>query len=189
MSNLITIPGMDADSLTKMDVTPSGGGLRPFPCDASGWTPQTGVVLKAAYKRLGEKDNISIQVGNGPYGAEILISLDVNDVPPGTQDVAKAIQRNLETLTKAIKVLECHTNGKLDLDKLAKAHGMCVAFACKHKGFREYNGSHYHKISTLFNGGVPDLQPVIDVPMPPLPGQAQPRPAAGGEADPFDIPF
>ena len=191
--SLINIPGLSEDLLTNLDANASGGGLRPFPCAPDRWTTQTGVVLKCSLKHFDQtgQDNISIQVGNGEYGAEILININVNDVPDSATDKAKAIQQNLDTLLKAIKVLGCHTNGKLDTGKLEKSHGQCIAFAVKHKGFREHNGRYYHKVSALFNGEVPDLKPVVTVDMPPLPGQAAPRPQAAGGYDPFadDIPL
>jgi len=184
---LINIPGMTEESLTKLDTAPSGGGMRPFPCDANGWTQQTGTVLKCGIKTFEvggiPSENLSIQVGNGQYGGEILVNLDVRNVAPGTKDVAKAQQDNLETLTKAIKVLGAHSGGKLDTAKLEKAHGMCVAFICKHKGFNQKDGRNYHKISYIFKGGVTDLQDVIEVRMPDLPGAA-PTPAYR-EPDPF----
>jgi hypothetical protein len=187
--SLINIPGMTEDSLTKLDTAPTGGGLRPFPCDANGWTQQTGVVLKAGIKIFEvngiNKENISIQVGNGQYGAEMLISLDVTDVAPGTKDKAKAQQENLETLHKAIKVLGAHSQGKLDTAKLEKAHGMCIAFIAKHKGFTTKGSSTYHKISYIFKGEVPDLLDVVEVQMPQVPGSSAPASQASGYYDPF----
>jgi hypothetical protein len=187
--SLINIPGMTEDSLTKLDTAPTGGGLRPFPCDASGWTKQTGCVLKCGIKIFEvngiNKENISIQVGNGQYGAEILISLDVTDVAPGTRDVAKAQQQNLETLTKAIKCLGAHSQGKLDTAKLEKAHGQCVEFICKHKGFSTKGNSTYHKIGYIFTGEVPDIQDVTMVQMPQVPGSSAPAFQPSGDYDPF----
>lgn len=186
---LITIPGMTEEGITKMDTAPTGGGLRPFPCDASGWTRQTGVVLKCGIKSFtvggAARDNISIQVGNGQYGGEILISLDITDIAPGARDVAKAQQENLDTIQKVLKVLGAHTQGRIDTAKLDKSHGQTIAFICKHKGFQEKDGRHFHKIGMIFKGEVEDLEDVVEVPMPTLPGQAAPAPARSQEQDPF----
>jgi len=186
--SLINIPGMTEDSLTKMDAAPTAGGLRPFPCTPNDWTMQTGVVMKAGLKTFtidGEpSENISIQVANGQYGAELLIGLDARRVPPGTKDAARTQQDNLNTIQKVIKMLGAHTGGKLDTQKLEAAHGMCCAFIVKHKGFQESNGRYYHKVSAIFKGEVPDYEEVVMVQMPNLPGQSQQQ-SQSTEYDPF----
>ncbi len=174
---LIAIEGMDENSILNQDIKPTGGGLRPFPCDGSGWTNQTGAVLKCELKTLtgldgAANDNISITVGNGEYGGEILVGLDWKQTAPNVSDVSKAQQQNLDTLMKAVKVLGCHTRGQIDTAKLDKAHGMCIEFICKHKGFSKPNaeGRQFHRISYIFKGGIDDLRPVTEVSMPAIPG-------------------
>jgi len=180
--SLITIPGMTQDALLNTSTAPTGGsGLRPFPCDGFGFIKQTGVVLKCEIKSFKEgEDTLSILIGNGQYGGEVLINLDPSLTGPGCKDVAKQQQNNLETLVKAISLLGAHTNEKLDTAKLEKAHGMAVQISVKHNGFREKDGKHYHKISIYLDGAVPEMLPVIEVPsMPTLPGQqAQQAPQA-----------
>ena len=187
--SLINIPGMTEDSILKTDVAATGGpGLKPFPCDGSGWTRQTGSVLKAALKIFENGgENISIVMGNGPFGGEILINLDTTQVPPGCQDVAKAEQENLTTLVKAIKVLGAHTNGKLDTSKLEKARGMNIEFICRHKGFNPgRDGKQFHKISYIFKGGIPDIEPVDEHPrLPDLPGTGAAPARAAYQGDPL----
>jgi hypothetical protein len=180
--NLISIPGMNEESILNTSTESNGAGLRPFPCYASTWTRQTGCVLKAGIKHFDDSgDNLAIVVCNGQYGGEILINLDCSKVPPGTKDVPKTQQENLETLIKAIKVLGAHTNGKLDPAKLAKARNMCVEFLCKHKGHRQgTDGRWYHKVGYIFKGQVDDIGPVVEVPMPMLPGTAPALVSSGG---------
>ncbi len=187
---LYTIPGMTEETILKTDTAPSGGGLRPFPCDAQGWTTQTGFVVKAEVKTFtnadGENTNLSIVVANNEYGGEILINLDPRKVPPGTKDVEKQMQQNLDDIRKIVKILGCHTNGKFDTDKLKNAKGN-LTFICKHKGFNEKDGRHYHKISYIFKGEAPDPlpQPNEKPQLPALPGSALPAAAPTSGADPF----
>ena len=193
--SLIAIEGMDENSILNQDVKPTGGGLRPFPCDGSGWTNQTGVVLKCELKTLTgldgtANDNISITVGNGEYGGEILVGLDWKQTAPGVADVSKAQQQNLDTLMKVVKVLGCHTRGQIDTAKLDKAHGQCIEFICKHKGFSKPNaeGRQFHKITYIFKGGVDDIRPVTEVLMPAIPGSiAREKPTVA--AYDSDVPF
>lgn len=188
---LLNIPGMTEDALLKTDTAPtSGPGLQPFPCDANGWTLQHGFVVKAEVKTFagadGENSNLSITVANNQYGAEILINLDPSRVAPGTRDVAKAQEANLRDLMAAIKILGAHTNGRLDTEKLKKASGQVIAFICKHKGFTEKDGRHYHKISYIFKGEGPSPLPQPDErpQLPPRPGTAAPARQISG--DPLD---
>lgn len=189
--SFLTIPGMTEEAILAQDTAPSGGGLRPFPCDAAGWTLQHGFVTKAEIKTFatqdGENSNLSISVANNEFGAEILINLDPRKVAPGTKDVAKAQQQNLEDLMKAVKILGAHTGGKIDTAKLEKAHGQGIAFVCKHKGFTEKDGRHYHKISYIFKGEAPDPlpQPNEKPQLPALPGTSQVPAAVSASSDPF----
>ena len=194
---LISIEGMDENSILNQDIKPTGGGLHPFPCDGSGWTNQTGVVLKCELKTLtgldgAANDNISITVGNGEYGGEILVGLDWKQTAPGVADVSKAQQQNLDTLMKCVKVLGCHTRGQIDTAKLDKAHGMCIEFICKHKGFSKPNaeGRQFHKIGYIFKGGIDDMRPVTEVSMPAIPGSANAREkSVTKSSDDSDVPF
>lgn len=140
LPNLITIPGMTEDALLNLSTAPTGGGLRPFPCDSKGWTRHHGVIVKADIKVFGtsqgEKSNISLVIANGEFGGEVLIDLDTRNVAPGVPDVEKAQQDNLQDLMKVIKILGAHTNGKLDVAKLKASHGQLVEVIAKHKGFR-----------------------------------------------------
>ena len=182
---LIPIKGLTEDALLNTSTESSGGGLRPFPCDANGWTKHTAVVLKCEIKTLGEDDNISILVGNEGYGGEVLIGLDPSKVGPNCTNAEKARQDNLENLLRAIKILDCATKGQLDTAKLEKSHVQTVEIIAKHKGFREHDGKHYHKVSLILTGTAADLTPVQGT-LPPLPGQA-PAAAPGGSVD--DLPF
>jgi hypothetical protein len=184
---LLNIPGMTEEALKTVDTTAKTVGLRPFPCDAQGWTNHTGTVIKAEVKTFagaqGENSNLAITVQNDECGAEILINLDPTQVAPGVKDVAKAVQQNQQDLHAAVKILGAHTNGRLDTDKLAKAQGQVIAFISKHKGFREKDGRYYHKVSNIFKGEAPQLLPVTErVQLPPLPGTAaQTAPSPAGD--------
>lgn len=189
---LIEIPGMTEDSLLNAKTESTGGGLRPFPCDANNWTKHTAEVIKCTIKTFEvagkAKDNISMLVGNAQFGGEILIGLDINDIPANLtpEKAQKAKENNLKTLQMAIKILGCHTNGKLDTAKLEKAHGQAVEIIAKHKGFREHEGRHYHKVSLLLTGAVEKATEVDErVGLPPLPGSAP----AAAPASFDDIPF
>jgi len=209
---LLTIPGMTEDALLNTNTAPSGG-VNHFPCDAQGWTRQTGVVRKCEIKTFGtndgEKSNISMLVVNGDYSEEVLIDLDTRHVAPGAKDPEKAQQDNLRDLMKIIKVLGAHTNGKLDTDKLVKANGQIVEIIVKHKGFRggtskakfdaqgnnrnpgfaRWDGKEtlFHDVQAIFKGEVPDLEPVNEKGLPEFPrpiGASASRPPAG--VDPMD---
>jgi len=178
---LIKLEGFGEDAILKTDTKPSAGGLRPFPCTASGYTKQTACVLGADIKILGEngpdpKDVIAVQVCNGQYGAELLFDL----VPTGTPEQK---QRSLEARNKIIKILGAHTNGQLDSEKLKKAKHQCLQISCQHKGFREKDGKWYRKVAVYLDGQVDDIRPVDEVQMPPLPGSS--TPAAPADPDPF----
>ena len=184
---LIKIPGMTQDALLNRATESKGGGLKPFPCDANGWTKHTAVVLKCEIKAFDFGDehteNISILVGNAEFGGEVLINLDPTRVAPNCTNPEKVQQQNLESLLRAIKILDCATNGQLDTAKLEKAHGQVVEIIAKHKGFRQHEGRYYHKVTLLLTGTAPDLTPVTGT-LPALPGAA---PAV--TADPLDILF
>jgi hypothetical protein len=162
--NLIPIEGLDEATLESASTAPSGGGLKPFPCDAAGWTKHTAVVMGASLKVFDSgSEAISLLVANAEYGGEILVNL-----PPYA---AQYHEKSLETLVKTVKILGCHTAGKLDLDKLKNAHGQLVEIIAKHKGFREgKDGRQYHKVSLILTGEARDMAPVTQVAMPATPG-------------------
>jgi hypothetical protein len=176
---LVPIPGLDATTLDKTSTTPAQVGLHPFPCTTSGWTQHTAMVTSAELKCFESgSEALSLKVANGEYGGELLVNL-----PPYEPDYQ---EKSFETLVKTIKILGCHTDGKLDLDKLKKASGQIVSLIANHKGFRQgNNGRSYHKVSLILTGDAPALQPVKQVQMPPLPGAA-PMAATGTDDD---IPF
>lgn len=187
--SLIKIPGMTEDALLNTSTESKGGGLKPFPCDASGWTKHTAVVLKCSVKVFDNQnppsENLSLVVGNGEFGGEILINLDPTRVGPNCTNPEKVTEQNLQTLMMAVKLLEAHTNGALDTVKLEKAHGQTVEIIAKHKGFRLHEGKNYHKVSLILTGSAPDLTPVTGPQLPALPS----APASSGPIDPLDIPF
>lgn len=192
---LIPIPGLTLDGIQNQK-TEASSGLQPFPCNATNWTRHTAAVNKAAIKHFENsgKDYISLEFVNGAHFGEMLISLDINDIPPGLtpEKAAEARQKNLETLQKVIKILGCHTNGQLDTAKLEKARGQAIAVVAKHKGFRQGSqGGYFHKITYLLNGEVPEMLAVdTSVGLPPLPSGGAPGAPSGGAAPSFDdIPF
>ena len=118
------------------------------------------------------------------FSGEVLINLDPTRVAPNCTNVEKVQQQNLESLLRAIKILDCATNGQLDTAKLEKAHGQVVEIIAKHKGIRQHEGRYYHKVTLLLTGTAPDLTPVTGT-LPALPGQAPAAPATQGGADPL----
>jgi hypothetical protein len=187
--SLISIPGMTEDALLNLNTAPSGGGLRPFPCDANGWTSHTAHVVKAEVKSFDSGDDyIAIVVANVQYGGEILVSLDPSKVAPGLAPAQeqKMRENNLKSLMLAVKILGCHTGGKVDTKKLDKATGQLVTVIAKHKGFRQgKDGNWYHKISLILTG---DAQEEVDVKgpeLPALPGSAPTSSSAAFDPDAF----
>jgi hypothetical protein len=91
-----------------------------------------------------------------------------------------------------MKVLGCHTQGKLDTDKLVKCSGQIVEIIAKHKGFRDFEGKKYHKVTLRYTGAAPELLPVDEsVKLPDLPGSVLTTTATLAK-DPFatdDLPF
>ena len=193
--SLIAIDGISEDSLVKTDVKAKDGGFRPFPCDANGWTEHTATVMKASLKTFTKdgkaSDNISVVIANGSCGGELLFPLNINDIAPGLtpEKAEKARQGNLESLKMIIKILGCHTSGKLDTGKLDKAHGQLVKVIAKHKGFRQYEGRDYHKIGLILKGAIEDSEwkdVDLSIGLPPLPGS---QPAASTDGGFDDLPF
>lgn len=187
---LVSIPGMTEDALLNTSTEPTGAGFLPFPCTASGWTKHTAHVIKAEIKIINNEENISIVVANVQHGGEVLIALDPSKVGPNCTNPEKQRQSNLENLMRAIKILGAHTKGKLDTDKLAKAHGQVVEIIAKHKGFRQWEGKHFHKVSLVLTGTAAEEVDVTPVGLPPLPGSNAPAAPIGSapygeELDPF----
>lgn len=183
MTNAFAIPGLTDEAVQNTDATAKDAG-QPFPASATKWQTFTGLVTKVEVKTLGEgpkaNEYISIRVRNGQCGAEILVSTEPHKTfePKDNADHLAQEQRNLETLTKAVKGLGIFKGGKVDTG-LYKG-GVVVAFGAKIKGYREHNGKQYPKIGTIFNG-------VADsglIPVEPLAGQN-----AATDDDALGIPF
>lgn len=160
---LVTLDGLDSQTLEQTDTRPAAGGGRPFPCDSNGWTRHTATVTKADLKVWEDgKESIEVYIQNGAHAGSLLVDLDPRTAPDP--------QKALDTRNKLIKVLGAHTDGQLDLGKLKKASGQIVEIIAKHKGFTTAaNGNTYHKVSLIFTGSAEKLEPVQGT-LPPLPG-------------------
>lgn len=165
---IVPIPGVTPETVQNTDTKPPQGGLKPFPCDAHGWTRHTATIAKAGLKCFdnGGK-SISLILENGGYGGEALVSLD----PTGAPDPAKAA----ENLVRVLKILDAITpEGHMDTGRIGATTGQTVALIAKHKGFRDgKNGGMFHKLSILVTGSADALAPVdTSVQLPPFPGAA-----------------
>ena len=166
-----TIPGLDQTALDKTDATAKRGMGHPFPA-TDRWQTFTGEVTAVEVKTLGENEYLSIRVRNGECGAEILVSTEPEKTyqPKDDADHQAQFQRNLDTLTKAVKALGIFKAGKVD-PTLYKG-GVVVAFGAKSKGTRTGNdGKEYPKISYIFNGvsaeGLVPVRPAATAPLAP----------------------
>lgn len=161
---LIPIEGLSTQAIEEQSTAPTSIGLKPFPCDGASWTRHTATVTKAEIKVFDTgSEAISMQVANGQHGGEVLVNL-----PPYE---AAYQEKAFETLIKTIKILGCHTDGKLDSNKLSNAGGQIIEIIAKHKGFRVgKDGRDYHKVSLILTGEAKALLPVTMVQMPSLPG-------------------
>jgi hypothetical protein len=176
-----SIPGLDQTAIDRTDHTAKKHSGKPFPA-TDRWTTFTGEVTSVETKVLGENEYLSIRVRNGECGAELLVSTEPDKTydPKNEEDRQNQVQRNLDTLAKAVKALGIFKNGKVD--PALYAGGVVVAFGAKHKGTRiGSDGKTYPKIGYIFNGVSPDGL----IPVQPLAG-ALATPADPG-AD--DIPF
>lgn len=168
--------GFTASDIDATDTTPKGG-FQPFPCAAGTWTRHTAQVTKAAIKVFPDGgEAIAITLANGDHGGELLVSLQPDRLGPNVaaKDQEKTIQQNKDTLRLAIKILNAHTDGKLDTAKLERAKGPLVTIIAKHNGFRTGNdGRQYHKVGLILKGSAETLEPVKAMAMPPIPGQTR----------------
>lgn len=147
-----TVPGLDQATLNQTDATAKTGIGKPFPATQR-WQTFTGEVTSVEAKTLGENEYLAIRVRNGECGAELLVSTEPEKTyqPKDDADHQAQHQRNLETLTKAVKALGIFKAGKVD-PTLYKG-GVVVAFGAKYKGERTGNdGKTYPKIGYIFNG-------------------------------------
>lgn len=172
---VFTLQGVTPETIKNTSTEAPQGGLKPFPCDAQGWTRHTAVIAKAGFKVFDMGyESISLLLENGAHGGECLVSLD----PSGAPDPAKAA----EGLVRVLKILDAFTpGGQVDTDLIGKKTGQIVSVIAKHKGFREgKNGGWFHKVSLIVTGASEKLTPVdTTVALPLLPGQE------AGEPGPF----
>lgn len=171
-----SIPGVTAETIQNTSTEAPQGGLKPFPCDAAGWTRHTATIAKAGLKTFDiGGESISLMLENGAHGGECLVSLD----PSGAPDPAKAA----EGLVRVLKILDAFTpDGQVDTDRIGKKTGQPVSVIAKHKGFREgKNGGWFHKVSLIVTGATEKVNPIdTTVALPLLPGQE-----LAGEPAPF----
>lgn len=141
------------------------GPRTPFPANKVGYTKYTAVVtdlqIKEGTGKSAGKAWLWIQLTNGAFQESLLVNLDASDVAPSTAeaDVPKAIQRNLDTLLRAVKVLNIANaaGDGIATDKFEAAKGTLVTFGVK-MGEMQANG--YPKYMTSFYGKADSLVPV-----------------------------
>jgi len=159
------------------------GPRTPFPANKLGYTKYTALVTDVQIKEgTGKSDGkawLWLQVTNGIHQESILVNLDPSDIAPTTppDQTEKAVQRNLDTLLRVIKVLDI-ANGEgtgIDTNKFDAAKGTVVTIGVK-LGDMQANG--YPKYYTSFYGKAEALLPVDA----PIGGAATSRPDE-------DIPF
>lgn len=143
------------------------GPRTPFPANAVGYTKHTATVTDIQIKEGSGKTEgkawLWIQVTNGIHQESLLVNLDPSDVAPSiTPDkIEGTIKRNLDTLLRAIKVLEISNpaGDGIDTTKFASAIGTAVSFGVK-QGKLQDNG--YHRYMTTFYGKAEEVIPVVD---------------------------
>jgi hypothetical protein len=141
------------------------GPRTPFPANKVGYTKYTGIVtdlqIKEGTGRTEGKAWLWIQLTNGVHQESLLVNLDPSDIAPNTapDKVEKAVQRNLDTLLRAVKVLDIANaaGDGIDTNKFAAAVGTLVSFGVK-LGEMQDNG--YPKYFTSFYGKADALVPV-----------------------------
>lgn len=160
--------GLTKDAIDSAKDTYDGP-RQAFPATKIGYTKYTGIVtdleIKEGKDRNAGKAWLWIQVSNGPCQESILVNLDPSDVAPTTppDKVEAAVKRNLDTLTRALKVLDlADANGDLDTNRMVSAAGTIISFGVKlgdmqANGYPKYYVSFYGKAETLVpvNVGVP----------------------------------
>ena len=172
--------GLSKAAIDAASETYEGRGV-PFPANKVGYTKYTARVTDLQIKEGSGKTEgrawLWIQVTNGVHQESILVDLDPSNVGPSVapEKIEATVKRNLETLTRALKVLEItNDTGDLDTSKLKSAIGKLVSFGVR-QGDMQPNG--YYKYSTTFYGKAEELIPLVDS------GKV---PVAGAEDD---VPF
>lgn len=162
------------------------GPRSPFPANKLGYTKYTAIVSDIQIKE-GKGANegkawLWLEVSNGMCKESILVNLDPSDIPPSVtkeEDVKKAVQRNLDTLLRTVKVLDIANSAGdgIDTTKFEQAKGTIVTIGVK-LGDMQANG--YPKTYTSFYGKADSLIPVEA----PIGGAS-----VGNADDNSDIPF
>lgn len=161
------------------------GPRTPFPANKIGYTKHTALVtdlqIKEGKGAMEGKAWLWIQVTNGVHQESILVNLDPSDIAPSTppDQVEKAVQRNLDSLLRAVKVLGIANaaGDGIDTNKFEQAKGTIVTIGVK-LGEMQANG--YPKYYTSFYGKADALIPIEA----PIGGVS-----AGKTDDDSDIPF
>jgi len=79
---LVTLDGLDSQTLENTDTRPAAGGGRPFPCDGQTWTRHTATVTKADLKVWEDgKESIEVYIQNGAHAGSLLVDLDPRTAP------------------------------------------------------------------------------------------------------------
>ena len=141
------------------------GPRSPFPANRLGYTKYTAMVtdlqIKEGKDRNEGKAWLWIQVSNGIHQESILVNLDPSDIAPSTEPdkVEKAVQRNLDTLLRTVKVLDIANaaGDGIDTNRFEAAKGTIVTIGVK-LGDMQANG--YPKTYTSFYGKADALIPV-----------------------------
>ena len=145
------------------------GPRTPFPANTLGYTKYSAVATDIQIKQgTGASEGkawLWVQVTNGIHQESLLINLDPSDVAPSTkpENMEKAVQRNLNTLLTAVKVLGIANNvgDGIDTTKFEAAKGTLVSFGVK-RGDMQQSG--YYKYYTSFYGRAESITP-IDAPI------------------------
>ena len=158
------IPGLTQATLdrTSAVATPRLG--LPFPA-GSKWSTFTGIVDSVELSSDPENESLVLSVSNGDYSARLYISTDPSKTyqPKDDADHEFQLARNLETLTKAVKVLRIFKAGKVDPS--IYPGGIVIEFAARVKGTRVgKDGKDYPKLGYIFNGEALALVPISDIP-------------------------
>lgn len=141
------------------------GPRTPFPANKLGYTKYTGFVTDLQVKEgSGASEGkawLWIQVTNGIYQESILVNLDPSDIAPTTapEKVEGAVKRNLDILTRAVKVLGISNaaGDGIDTSKFSAANNMPVSFGVK---LGDKNQGGYDKYYVSFYGKAESVIPV-----------------------------
>ena len=165
--------GLTKAAIDAANDTYEGRGI-PFPANKVGYTKYTATVTDLQIKEgTGKTEGrawLWMQVTNGIHQESILVDLDPSNVGPTiTPDkVEVTVKRNIEVLTRALKVLGItDDSGNLDTGRFKAALGTLVSFGVK-QGDMQTNG--YYKYHTVFYGKAETLIPLVDAGHPPATG-------------------